>query len=184
MNNTIILNLVFLWILSTGLKAQTVKDIDGNTYSTIRYGSNVWMAEPLKTTRLNDGTAIPLIEYGDTWEKTNEPAYCWLYNDEIKNKEIGAIYNWYTVETGKLCPTGWHVPTDRIFLDEAQWPGGGRSYSGWFSYGFSAATYWTSTEETFTTAYCTTVLFDSNRVSRSWSLKNSGYLVRCVKNKN
>ena len=22
------------------------------------------------------------------------------------------MYNWYAVETGKLCPTGWHVPTD------------------------------------------------------------------------
>ena len=24
----------------------------------------------------------------------------------------GKLYNWYAVETGKLCPTGWHVPTD------------------------------------------------------------------------
>ena len=22
------------------------------------------------------------------------------------------MYNWYAVETGELCPTGWHVPTD------------------------------------------------------------------------
>ena len=22
------------------------------------------------------------------------------------------MYNWYAVETEKLCPTGWHVPTD------------------------------------------------------------------------
>ena len=22
------------------------------------------------------------------------------------------MYNWYAVNTGKLCPTGWHVPTD------------------------------------------------------------------------
>jgi uncharacterized protein (TIGR02145 family) len=24
----------------------------------------------------------------------------------------GALYNWYTVNSGNLCPTGWHVPTD------------------------------------------------------------------------
>jgi uncharacterized protein (TIGR02145 family) len=24
----------------------------------------------------------------------------------------GALYNWYTVATGKLCPEGWHVPTN------------------------------------------------------------------------
>ena len=22
------------------------------------------------------------------------------------------MYNWYAVNTGQLCPTGWHVPTD------------------------------------------------------------------------
>jgi uncharacterized protein (TIGR02145 family) len=25
----------------------------------------------------------------------------------------GRLYNWYAVNTGKLCPSGWHVPTDR-----------------------------------------------------------------------
>jgi len=24
----------------------------------------------------------------------------------------GALYNWYTVNTGKLCPKGWHVATE------------------------------------------------------------------------
>jgi uncharacterized protein (TIGR02145 family) len=26
--------------------------------------------------------------------------------------DYGRLYNWYAVNTGKLCPTGWHVPTD------------------------------------------------------------------------
>ncbi len=35
----------------------------------------------------------------------------------------GALYNWYAVNTNKLCPEGWHVPTDlewdqmALFLD-------------------------------------------------------------------
>jgi uncharacterized protein (TIGR02145 family) len=29
----------------------------------------------------------------------------------------GALYNWYAVETGKLCPSGWHVPTDAEWND-------------------------------------------------------------------
>ena len=26
--------------------------------------------------------------------------------------KYGALYNWYAVNSGKLCPTGWHVPSD------------------------------------------------------------------------
>ena len=41
------------------------------------------------------------------------PGYCWYNNDENANKNIyGALYNWYTVNTGKLCPAGWHVQTN------------------------------------------------------------------------
>jgi uncharacterized protein (TIGR02145 family) len=41
------------------------------------------------------------------------PEYCWYLNDSAKYKDIyGALYNWNTVVTGKLCPVGWHVPSD------------------------------------------------------------------------
>ena len=39
------------------------------------------------------------------------PAYCWPNNDIANKNTYGAIYNWYAVNTGILCPTGWHVPT-------------------------------------------------------------------------
>ena len=70
---------------------QRVKDIEGNVYGTITSNSNTWMAENLRTTRLNDGTAIPLIENGEIWEKISTPAYCWLFNDERRNKDIGIL---------------------------------------------------------------------------------------------
>ncbi|MBN1388087.1 MAG: fibrobacter succinogenes major paralogous domain-containing protein [Bacteroidales bacterium] len=90
-----------------------IADIDGNKYSIITIGSQVWLGENLKVTRYNDGTAIPLVTDDNTWGTLSTPAYCWYDNDEASHKNIyGALYNWYAVETGKLCPDGWHVPTD------------------------------------------------------------------------
>ena len=36
----------------------------------------------------------------------------------------GRLYNWYAVNTGKLAPTGWHVPTDTEFWTLITYLGG------------------------------------------------------------
>ena len=90
-----------------------VTDIDGNVYNTVAIGAQVWITENLKTTRYNDGTLIPNVTDGATWKLLTSGAYCWYDNNEAKYKSyLGALYNWYTVETSTLCPTGWHVPSD------------------------------------------------------------------------
>ena len=91
----------------------TVVDIDGNVYHTVTIGTQVWMVENLKTTKYNDGTAIPLVTDSAAWDELTTPGYCWYNNDSATYKNpYGALYNWYAVSTGKLAPTGWHVPTD------------------------------------------------------------------------
>jgi uncharacterized protein (TIGR02145 family) len=90
----------------------TVIDNDGNTYNTVTLGKQVWMAENLKTTHYNDGSEIPLITDATVWNGLATPAYCWYENDFAYKNIYGALYNWYTVLNSKLCPTGWHVPTD------------------------------------------------------------------------
>ncbi|MFC1730699.1 fibrobacter succinogenes major paralogous domain-containing protein [candidate division KSB1 bacterium] len=92
---------------------ETVTDIDGNVYHTVTIGTQTWMIENLKTTKYNDGSLIPLVTNGNAWSSLVTPGYCWYDNDEATYKNLyGALYNWYTVNTGNLCPTGWHVPTD------------------------------------------------------------------------
>ena len=94
-------------------KLETVTDFDGNVYNTVRIGTQIWMAENLKTTKFNDGADIPLVTDYSEWGNLTSPGYCWYNNDKYTYGGIyGALYNWYTVNTGKLCPEGWHVPSD------------------------------------------------------------------------
>lgn len=93
---------------------KNVTDYDSNTYNVIRIGDQLWMSENLKTTHLNDGTIIPLVTENSNWIKSYSPCLCYYNNDKTTYKDIyGPLYNFYSVETGKLCPPGWHVPTDQ-----------------------------------------------------------------------
>jgi uncharacterized protein (TIGR02145 family) len=102
----------------------TISDIDLNTYNVVAIGTQIWMAENLKTTKFSDGTAIPLITDNSAWaaiynNSLTTPAYCWLNNDLANKTTFGGLYNWYTISSANngnknVCPIGWHVPT----LDE------------------------------------------------------------------
>ncbi len=88
-----------------------VIDIDGNNYKTVKIGTKVWMTENLKTTKYNDGTSIPNELSSADWSTTTTGAYA-IYGDNADNDATyGKLYNWYAVNTRKLAPKGWHVPT-------------------------------------------------------------------------
>ena len=102
----------------------TITDMDGNVYTSITIGTQIWMAENLKTTKYNDGSSIQFITDNTAWSNITTLGYCWYNNEATYKNTYGALYNWYTVNTGKLCPIGWHVPTKSEWTTLADYLGG------------------------------------------------------------
>jgi uncharacterized protein (TIGR02145 family) len=92
--------------------ANSVTDIEGNIYKILAYADRVWMTSNLRTTKYNDGSDIPNVSDKTSWLEDKNGAYCWYNNDISYKDKSGALYNWYVINTDKLCPAGWHTPTD------------------------------------------------------------------------
>ncbi|WP_299886766.1 FISUMP domain-containing protein [uncultured Lacinutrix sp.] len=109
---------------------ETVTDADGNVYNTIKMGNQIWMLENLKTTKYNDGSSIVQYNFdvnGINWGSINnqEAFYRWPDTNDLNNvvdEELpfdyyGAMYNHWAIESGKLAPDGWRIPTEADFVE-------------------------------------------------------------------
>jgi uncharacterized protein (TIGR02145 family) len=119
----------------------TLTDADGNQYSTIQIGAQVWMAENLKTTKYNDGTPIRNVTDDNQWanlDTGDTGAWSYYDNDTANDALYGKLYNWYAVGTKKLCPKGWHIPDNEDWDALATHLGGNfvrrgtDDYIGWY----------------------------------------------------
>ena len=128
-------NLVFC-IGLTKCQANSVKDIDGNIYRTITIGTQVWMAENLKTTRYRNGDLIGTTTPATlVIEGESAPKYQWAYDGNESNvATYGRLYTWYVAtDSRNVCPIGWHVPTDAewtVLTEFTALPGGARLEDG------------------------------------------------------
>ena len=107
--------LAMILLMITGCKKEneplTVTDADGNVYKTVVIGTQTWMAGNLKTTKYNDGSEIPLVTNNTSWTNQKTPGYCYYDNNDANKDPYGALYNWYAIDKGNLCPAGWRVPS-------------------------------------------------------------------------
>lgn len=114
------ISFVFLTVFISGCKdddagappATGVYDVDGNKYSTITIGTQVWMVENLKTTKYRNGDPIPEITDQTEWSELSSGGYCNLENNSNHSVLYGKLYNWYVVnDSRQIAPLGWHVPS-------------------------------------------------------------------------
>ena len=91
----------------------TLIDQQNNVYKTIVIGTQIWMAEDLRTTIYRNGDLITNVTGNTQWSGLSTGAWCNYNNNIAYECPYGKMYNWYTVSDSRnLCPTGWHVPTD------------------------------------------------------------------------
>lgn len=77
----------------------SVQDVDGNRYRTVKIGNQTWLAENLRTTTFQDGTNV------STGFIPND--------DESHLLKYGRLYDWNDVSDERnLCPKGWRVASD------------------------------------------------------------------------
>jgi uncharacterized protein (TIGR02145 family) len=91
----------------------TVTDIDGNIYHTVKIGDQIWTAENLKVTKYRNGDSIPNVQDSTEWGNLTTGAQCAYDNDEVNVEIYGRLYNWYALNDSRgIAPAGWHVPSD------------------------------------------------------------------------
>lgn len=93
-----------------------VTDNNGNSYKTVKIGTQTWMAENVLTTTFQNGDPIPEAKNIEEWIKAgNEGKPMFVSWDKSSDvKEYGNLYNWYAITDKRgFAPKGWHVPTDK-----------------------------------------------------------------------
>lgn len=99
------------------LPAGTIRDVDGNLYTSVKIGTQTWLIQNLRTTRYRNGDVIPNITNNGEWITTKSGAYSTYDNDPANGAVYGNLYNWHAVNDRRnIAPAGWHIPTQEEWL--------------------------------------------------------------------
>lgn len=103
----------------------SVTDIDGNVYQTVIIGTQVWLAENLKTTKYQNGDPIPDIPDDSEWASLEIGAYAVHSNISANQTTYGNLYNCFAViDNRNIAPDGWHVPSQAEWTTLQEYLGG------------------------------------------------------------
>jgi uncharacterized protein (TIGR02145 family) len=94
-------------------ETDSLTDVDGNVYNTVKIGDQWWMAENLRTIHYRNQVSIYYNQSmpDAEWAGLTKGAYCYLYNGSAPYD--GMLYNWFVISNPNgIAPEGWHVPTD------------------------------------------------------------------------
>ncbi len=105
-------------------------------------GTQTWMSKNLNVDRFRNGDLIRHAASVSEWQNAGgngQAAWCYYENKPQNGDVYGKLYNWYAVNDSRgLCPTGWHVPSDKEWtrLENYLGPSAGgklKSTTGWNS---------------------------------------------------
>lgn len=105
-------------------ETDSITDVDGNVYKTVRIGDQWWMTENLKVAHYRNGIPVFYSQRltNKEWEELEKGAFCYLNNSSIPYN--GLLYNWYAiVDKNGISPEGWRVPTDDDWKELEQFLG-------------------------------------------------------------
>ena len=149
-------------------------DYDGNVYTTVQIGDQIWMVQNFKSTHYTDGIAIPNADYA--------------WHPQDMDSEYGLNYKWTTIDNSNFAPEGWHVPSNsewnELFdyvendgnklkeLETDYWNTAGTNETGFSALG-SAHIYGSSLKSE--TTWWSSIVGDNGNPYR-WGIKDSGVI--------
>jgi uncharacterized protein (TIGR02145 family) len=114
--------------------AQSISDVDGNLYTSVKINQQTWLGQNLNVSHFRNGDPIPQVSSDEEWEKAGaeqKPVWCHYENSDEHGKTYGKLYNWYAVHDERgLAPKGYHIPTDQDWNALSVYLGGGEKAGG------------------------------------------------------